>query len=65
MPYYPWTDKKTGKTVEIKRKMAEINVPPDKSETIDIMSIEEYVDAEWERGVSAAPHIGEKGKGRW
>lgn len=66
MPYYIWTDKTSGTEVEVQRKIKDIEEVPDKDECLDQgMEVEDYIEAEWERGLSAAPHIGEKNKGRW
>ena len=66
MPYYVWVDKNTGKRVEIQRRLKEIEIAPDKDECLDQdISIEEYAEADWERGLAPTPHVGEKGKGNW
>ena len=66
MPYYPWLDKNSGKQVIVQRKFKEIDTTPDKDECIEQgMEVEEFATADWERLVSALPHVGEKGKGRW
>ena len=63
---YTWRDKKTNISIDIYRRLADIDTPPDKDEVPeDLMSIEDFAEAEWERILTPTPHIGEKGKGYW
>jgi len=48
---YLWKDKKTGKVVEVDRRLVNINIPPDKDELVDTEITIEF--------------IGPKGKGIW
>jgi len=63
---YLWKDKKTGKVVEVDRRLVNINIPPDKDELVDTeITIEESAEAEWVRVLSDTAFIGPKGKGIW
>ncbi len=49
VPYYSWINKNTNIIVEIQRKIKDVDFPPDKTELDDLMSLEEWADADWER----------------
>ncbi len=65
MPIYKWVDKNTNNVIEVQRSVKEMETPPDKDECIDIMDIEDFAHADWERIITHVAFIGEKGKGRW
>ena len=61
---YVWTDKTSGKEVEVDRKMLDSQVEPTIEEAE--MSEEEYEKAEWERVITGgSATITWGGKGYW
>lgn len=66
MPYYLWCDNTSGKSIEIQRRIRDIDIPPYKEEIVNTdITIEEFAEADWERKISESNFIGEKGKGNW
>lgn len=62
---YVWRDKNTDIEVAVDRKIKDIEVPPDKSEIPEEMSMEDYVNANWIRVMQGFDFVGPKGKGFW
>lgn len=62
---YIWLDKKTETEVAVHRKIKDIEMPPDKDEIPEEMSIEDYAEADWVRVLQGFDFIGPKGKGHW
>lgn len=66
MPYYQWQDKNTEKTLDVIRKISDIEIAPDKDECLaEGFTVEEFAEADWTREISTVQFIGEKGKGNW
>lgn len=62
MPVYVYLDTVTEKVVEVIRGFDEYENPPEREETLDVFTEEEFLNASWKRVVSSNITV-TKGKG--
>ena len=63
---YEWKDLKTSVIVQVDRPMAQYQIVPNKEECKDLLTDEQYKNAEWQKQITGGQgYVGPRHKGNW